>query len=70
MAAIDFDFRRSTGLLHRVGRAMMSVLDSYALARSRVAELEYYQSLSDARLAELGVERDRIVQHVFRDRMC
>lgn len=34
----------------------------------RLSELKRLHAMSDARLAELGVRRDQITAHVFRDR--
>lgn len=36
---------------------------------SRRAELEALRTKTDAQLADLGLTRDRIVQHVFADRI-
>lgn len=44
--------------------------NAYIERRSRRAQIEHLDSLSDAELAERGINRDQIVQHVFRDRMC
>ncbi|WP_209424533.1 DUF1127 domain-containing protein [Pararhodobacter sp. SW119] len=43
--------------------------NSYIERRSRRAQIEYLDSLSDAELAKRGITRDQIVQHVFRDLM-
>lgn len=43
--------------------------NAYLEARSRRDQIERLQSMSDAELARLGISRDRIVQHVFRDRL-
>ena len=43
--------------------------NAYLEARSRSGEIEFLNSLSDAELAERGISRDRIVHHVFRDRL-
>ncbi len=62
------------GLLHRIGAAFTAALDALAKARvasasaeARFSEVRRLQAMSDAELAELGVARDRIVHHVFRD---
>ena len=41
----------------------------YMNSASRVRQIEFYQAKSDEELAELGLTRDRIVHHVFRDVM-
>ncbi|MCW1933015.1 hypothetical protein [Pararhodobacter zhoushanensis] len=43
--------------------------NAYLEARSRRDEIERLQMMTDAQLAELGTSRDRIVHHVFRDRI-
>jgi len=44
-------------------------LGRYMESHSRVAEVERLNGLSDAELAALGLRRDRIVHHVFADRI-
>lgn len=46
-----------------VGRAFVV----NATAEARLRQVQVMQSLSDAELARMGVERDKIAQHVFRD---
>lgn len=43
--------------------------NAYLEARTRRDQIERLQLMSDAQLAELGISRDRIVHHVFRDRL-
>ncbi|GAB1379858.1 hypothetical protein [Pararhodobacter sp.] len=43
--------------------------NAYLEARTRRDQIERLQMLSDAQLAEMGISRDRIVHHVFRDRL-
>lgn len=40
---------------------------AYADRRGRVAEINRLNALSDAELAKLGISRERIPHHVFRD---
>ncbi len=42
--------------------------NAYVEGRSRRRQIEYLAKLSDADLAHLGITRDEIVRHVFRDR--
>lgn len=42
--------------------------NAYLELRSRSAEIAALNRLSDADLAAMGLARDRIVAHVFRDR--
>lgn len=39
----------------------------YAERRSRIQELTRLQEMSDEELAEIGIKREEIAQHVFRD---
>lgn len=50
-------------LTSRMGRS----LDNYVDSRSRRAEIEALEAKSDEELARMGLTRDRIVAHVFRD---
>jgi len=43
--------------------------NAYLETRSRAGEIDFLNTLSDAELAERGIARDRIVHHVFRDRL-
>lgn len=54
---------RFEALLARIGQSM----NTYIETRSRAAQIEALESKSDAELAQMGITRDRIVQHVFRD---
>ncbi|MGR3511166.1 MAG: DUF1127 domain-containing protein [Paracoccaceae bacterium] len=49
---------------------LQSVRKAIALSAetdARLAEVRRLQACTDAKLAELGVERENIVRHVFRD---
>ncbi len=46
-----------------IGNWLISISESTARAR----RVEQLQNLSDAQLAELGIKRQDIVRHVFRD---
>ncbi len=53
-----------------IGAILMSVFDWLARAseaNARVAQFEKLQAKSDEELAELGMRRDDIARHVFRD---
>ena len=55
-----------------IRRAAARVFDTILMlaeASSRGEEIRYLQSLSDDQLAKMGLRRDRIVAHVFRDRL-
>ena len=52
-------------LLDRIAAAWMR----FETLQSRSEEIERLHALSDAELARRGIRRDRIVHHVFRDRL-
>ncbi len=63
-----------TGLFARAFSAIGTALDTIgraltvnAAAEARLREVNRLQALSDQELTDLGLKRDRIVQHVFRD---
>ena len=41
--------------------------NAYPVRRSRIGEINRLNAMSDAELAAIGVARDRIPHHVFRD---
>jgi hypothetical protein len=53
---------------HRMAAAVSAGLATFMEQQSRSAEIARLRALDDAELAALGVPRDRIVYHVFRDR--
>lgn len=50
--------------------ALEARLERYMETQSRASEVALLQSKDDAELARMGIARDRIVAHVFRDRFC
>lgn len=50
-------------------RALGAAIERLAEARSRRDQIERLSALSDAQLKALGLRRDQIVAHVFRDRI-
>lgn len=55
------------GGLRRFFAGFGEALDRAYASNSRMQELERLRNMSDAELAERGLQRDRIVHHVFRD---
>lgn len=53
----------SRGFFARIGDALMRLAE----AQARTAEVERLGAKSDAELARMGLEREDIVHHVFRD---
>jgi hypothetical protein len=49
--------------MNALGRAFVFAMES----RDRTDVVRHLQSKSDAELARMGIERDRIVHHVYRD---
>lgn len=67
-------FNGDAGVLHRIGWAVRDTaafvgraIAMNSAAEARFREVTRLQSLSDAELNTLGIDRDRIVHHVFRD---
>lgn len=55
--------------LSRLFTALGAAIDAYGEARSRRDQIEALERLSDAQLTAMGIRRDMIVHHVFRDRI-
>ena len=54
-------------VLGRALRAFGKAFSIQAGMQTRMNRIARLNAMSDAELAELGIERDRIVHHVFRD---
>ena len=54
---------RPRGILTRIAE----ILDRLAAAQSRAGEVERLNAMSDAELARMGLKREDIARHVFRD---
>ncbi len=54
---------RAHGFFNWFGEGLVKYMES----RSRLDQVEMLESKSDAELAKMGLTRDRILQHVFRD---
>jgi len=71
MAYLGLSFPRTfTARLRPLTRLLQALGDSLAAlteARSRRDQIERLQALSDAQLLAMGLRRDQIVAHVFRD---
>ncbi len=51
------------------GHGVVNWMERIAVANSRIDQIQSLQALSDEELAKRGIERDKIVYHVFADRM-
>ncbi|UWR24201.1 DUF1127 domain-containing protein [Sulfitobacter sp. S190] len=63
-------FLTATAVLSQIGavlRAINVALMHASTSSARVRQIEALQSKSDAELADIGIKRDEIVHHVFRD---
>lgn len=54
--------------LNRIAAAFWDFNASLVNAHARTAEFEALQSKTDAQLADMGLTRETIVKHVFRDK--
>jgi len=55
------------GLFGRIGAAFVRWIEAYDAATSRRDQIEALEAMSDAELAAMGLPRDEIPRHVFRD---
>ena len=67
MAVLDFSAPRATNFFSRVNTVLSDLATSYAMARTRSADFQYFNDMSDAQLAAIGLRREDIARHVFRD---
>jgi len=70
MTDITSQFSFSESIRSGFRRSLASISRSfvkYAEIKSRRSEIEALQAKSDAELAEMGLERDGIAMHVYRD---
>ncbi len=58
---------RARELFSRFLNGLGQGLDAYMTARSRMHQIEKLNAKSDAELAAMGLKRDEIPRHVFRD---
>lgn len=59
----------SVSIFGRISAAVGEWFVAYARTRSRTDEVEFLEAKSDAELAKLGIKREDILRHVFRDLM-
>lgn len=60
-------FAAVTGGLARAWASLSNAMIAYGESRSRFAELQSLEAKSDHELADIGLKREDIVRHVFRD---
>lgn len=68
MAFITTTVHRGQSVFSRFGQALVEGLTAYMERQSRQDQIRALEAKSDAELAKMGIARDRIVNHVFRDR--
>lgn len=56
-----------TGVLARAWDRLAQAMIAYGDSRSRAAELHSLEAKSDRELADIGLKREDIARHVFRD---
>lgn len=74
MATISLHAPSGASAAKKLGNGLSAFFESvgkafvvYAERRSRIQELTRLQEKSDEELAEIGIKREEIAQHVFRD---
>lgn len=58
---------RAWGGIKHFFRSVARAIELNSTAHRKLTEVQHLQSKTDAELTELGIERDQIVHHVFRD---
>jgi len=58
---------RLRDILRGIGRAFWTAAEAHGSRAGRRRQIEALHEKSDAELAEMGISRDRIAHHVFRD---
>ncbi|MFG1224538.1 DUF1127 domain-containing protein [Xanthobacter wiegelii] len=66
MVTITAHAPRETGFFGRIGNAVGDFFDAIAEARAMSERYEYLSRRSNSELAEMGLDRQRIVQAVAR----
>ncbi|MCG3267437.1 DUF1127 domain-containing protein [Yoonia sp. I 8.24] len=55
------------GILSKIGSGFVAAMTRIMDAQDRSPEVRRLEALSDSELAEMGIKRDDIIRHVFRD---
>jgi uncharacterized protein YjiS (DUF1127 family) len=70
MATQTLSAPRNTAIREKVDAFFASIgqgMNAYMERRSRMDQINNLEAKTDEELSKLGIKRDRIVQHVFRD---
>lgn len=67
MTDTSFATPRPRHMLRRLARAFWTAAEAHGSRAGRRRQIEALQAKSDADLAEMGIARDRIAHHVFKD---
>ena len=70
MATQTLTAPRNTAIREKVDAFFATIgqgMNAYMERRSRMGQIQALEAKSDAELAKMGITRERIVHHVFRD---
>ncbi|SDI17805.1 hypothetical protein [Lutimaribacter saemankumensis] len=67
MATLTTNTTETRNPLAAFGVAVLNWFENYAEAKSRRAEMQALEAKTDEELAAMGLKRDGIAHHVFRD---
>ncbi|MBU2360435.1 hypothetical protein [Loktanella sp. M215] len=70
MATQTLSAPRNAAIREKVDAFFASIgqgMNAYMERRSRMGQIQALEAKTDAELAKMGIRRDRIVHHVFRD---
>lgn len=70
MATQTLGAPRNAAIREKVDAFFASIgqgMNAYMERRSRMDQINRLEAMTDAQLAKMGIRRDRIVHHVFRD---
>jgi hypothetical protein len=55
------------GILSKIGTGIVAAMTRIMDAQDRSPEVRRLEAMSDIELAEMGIKRENIIRHVFRD---
>ena len=67
MTDTSFSTPRPRDILRGLARAFWTAAEAHGNRAGRRRQIEALQAKSDAELAEMGIARERIAHHVFKD---
>lgn len=66
-SAVNFENTGFSARLHAIWNGIVLGMTSYCERKSRFGEIQALEAKSDAELAAMGLRREDIARHVFRD---